>query len=235
MMRLRWILLLAALLLAAAAISGVGQPLLGRAADTPSKKTITVTGAGKVTTVPDQASFDFNVETRADTAKAALAKNAVAAAGVIAAVKGAGVPAADIQTSQVSLSPQTNQDGTQIVGYIASNSISVKTTIAKAGGLVDAAVGAGADGVSGPMLSRSDVDALYRDALKDAVADAKSKAVALASAGGLNLGGVQAIVEGAQSSPPVMFAAKADAAASVPIEPGTQTVEATVTVTYDAS
>jgi uncharacterized protein YggE len=58
MMRLRWILLLAALLLAAAAISGVGQPLLGRAADTPSKKTITVTGTGKVTTVPDQASFD---------------------------------------------------------------------------------------------------------------------------------------------------------------------------------
>ena len=73
MMRLRWILLLAALLLGAAAISGVGQPLLGRAADTPSKKTITVTGTGKVTTVPDQASFDFNVETRADTAKAALA------------------------------------------------------------------------------------------------------------------------------------------------------------------
>jgi uncharacterized protein YggE len=32
-----------------------------------------------------------------------------------------------------------------------------------------------------------------------------------------------------------MFAAKADAAASVPIEPGTQTVEATVTVTYEAT
>jgi uncharacterized protein YggE len=235
MMRLRWILLIAALLLAAAAISGVAQPLLGHAADTASKKTITVTGTGKVTTVPDQASFDFNVETRADTAKAALARNAAAATAVIAAVKGTGVPAADVQTSQVSLSPQTNQDGTQIVGYVASNSISVKTTIAKAGGLVDAAVGAGADGVSGPMLSRSSQDALYRDALKAAVADAKSKAEALAEAGGLSLAGVQAIVEGAQSSPPIMFSAKADAAASVPIEPGTQTVEATVTVTYNAT
>jgi uncharacterized protein YggE len=235
MMRLRWILLIAALLLAAAAISGVAQPLLGHAADTPSKKTITVTGTGKVTTVPDQASFDFNVETRADTAKAALAKNAAAATAVIAAVKATGVPAADVQTSQVSLSPQTNQDGTQIVGYVASNSISVKTTIAKAGGLVDAAVGAGADGVSGPMLSRSGQDALYRDALKDAVADAKSKAEALAEAGGISLAGVQAIVEGSQSSPPIMFSAKADSAASVPIEPGTQTVEATVTVTYNAT
>jgi uncharacterized protein YggE len=236
MMRLRWILLLAALLLAASAIAGVAQPRLGHAADPPSKKTITVTGTGKVTTVPDRASFDFTVETRADTAKAALAKNAAAAANVLAAVKGAGVPASDIQTSQVSLSPQTKPDGNEIVGYIASNSVSVKTTIAKAGGLVDAAVGAGADGVSGPMLSRSDADPLYRDALKDAVADAKSKAEALASAGGLSLAGVQAIVEGGQFSPPIIYAQKADAAGSaVPIEPGTQTIEATVTVTYDAS
>jgi uncharacterized protein YggE len=88
------------------------------------------------------------------------------------------------------------------------------------------------------MLSRSDEDALYRDALKDAVADAKSKAEALAAAGGLSLGGVQAIVEGAQSSPPIIYSQKAaDAAgsAATPIEPGTQTTEATVTVTYNAS
>lgn len=237
MMRLRWILLIAGLLLAASAIAGVAQPRLGHAADSTSKKTITVTGSGKVTTVPDRASFDFTVETRADTAKAALAKNATAADAVIAAVKATGIPAADIKTSQVYLSPQTKPDGTDIVGYIASNSISVKTAIAKAGGLVDAAVGAGADGVSGPMLSRSDEDALYRDALKDAVADAKLKAEALASAGGLTLGGVQAIVEGAQSSPPIIYSQKAaDAAgsAATPIEPGTQTTEATVTVTYNA-
>lgn len=235
MMRLRWILLLAALLLVASAIAGVAQPRFGHAADTSSKKTITVTGSGKVTTVPDRASFDFTVETRADTARAALARNATAAAAVIAAVKGAGVPDADVQTSQVSLSPQTNPNGTDIVGYIASNSISVTTSIAKAGALVDAAVGAGADGVSGPMLSRSDEDALYRDALKDAVTDAKAKAEALAAAGGLSLAGVQAIVEGSQSSQPIMFAKAADAAGSVPIEPGTQTIEATVTVTYNAT
>jgi uncharacterized protein YggE len=235
MMRLRWILLIAALLLVASAIAGVAQPLFGHAADTPSKKTITVTGTGKVTSVPNQASFDFTVETRADTAKAAMAKNATAAAAVIAAVKGTGVPAADIKTSQVFLSPQTNPNGTEIVGYAASNTISVKTTIAKAGGLVDAAVGAGADGVSGPALSRSDEDALYQDALKDAVANAKSKAEALASAGGITLGDVQAIVEGSQSSPPIAFATKAADSASVPIEPGTQTTEATVTVTYNAT
>jgi uncharacterized protein YggE len=234
MMRLRWILPLAGLLLAASAIAGVAQPHLGRAAaDTPAK-TITVTGNGKVTVVPDRAGFSFSVETRADTAKAALAKNAELAAAIVAALKSAGVAAADLQTQQVSLSPQTTQDGTRITGYAASNSVSVQTTIAKAGSIVDAAVGAGANGVSGPSLSRSDQDAQYREALKQAVADAKDKAQALAAAASLTLGGVRTLVEGSGVTPLPFAAQKADVAAGVVIEPGTQDIGATVTVTYDA-
>ena len=231
-MRLRWALPIAAVLLTASAIAGVAQPHLGRSADAPAK-TITVSGNGTVTTVPDRASFDFTIETRAQTATGAMARNADAAAAVATALKNAGVAAADIQTSQVSLAPQTNQDGTEIIGYAASNTISVKTTIAKAGSVVDAAVGAGANGVSGPSLSRSDEDALYRDALKKAVADAGEKAKALASAAGLSLGGVQTIVEGGGQGPIPFASAKLDA--SVSIEPGTQTIQANVTVTYSAS
>jgi hypothetical protein len=234
MMRLRWILLIAGVLLLASAVAGIAQPRFGHAAGTTSTKTITVTGNGSVTTVPDRAGFDFTVETKAATAKAALAQNSTAAAAVVAAVKNAGVADADIQTSQVSLSPQTNQDGTQIVGYSASNSISVKSTIAKAGPVVDAAVGAGADGVSGPSLSISDQDSQYRDALKQAVVVAHAKAQTLADAGGLTLGGVQTIVEGSAQYP-VPLAQKADFSAGVAIQPGTQTVDATVTVTYNAS
>lgn len=233
--RFRSILFLSALLLVASAIAGIAQPRLGRAADTPAKNTITVTGNGTVTAVPDRAAFDFSVSSQATTAKAALAKNADEAAAVVAALKNAGIAAADLQTSQVSLSPQFNQAGTDVVGYTASNTVTAKTTIAKAGSVVDAAVNAGANGVSGPSLSRSDSDALYRDALKHAVADAGEKAKALAAASGLTLGGVQVIVEGAQSSPPIPFAAKDAAASATPIEPGTQEIGASVTVTYDAS
>ena len=100
--RLRTILLLSTLLLAASAIAGVAQPGRGTAADTPAKKTITVTGSGSVTAVPDRAAFDFTVESRAASAKAALAKNADEAAAMIAALKNAGVAAADLQTGQVS-------------------------------------------------------------------------------------------------------------------------------------
>ncbi len=184
--------------------------------------------------MPDQAGFDFTADTKALTAKAALAQNASVAAGIVAAIKGTGVDAADIQTSQVSLSPQTNAAGTDITGYAASTTISVTTTIVKAGAVVDAAVGAGADNVSGPTLSRSDQDAQYRVALKDAVADAHDKAQVLADAGGLTLGDVQTIVEGSTLTPVVFGQKNAAPSAGVAIEPGTQTIDATVTVTYDA-
>jgi len=231
--RLRTILLLSLLLLAAAAIAGVARPREGRAADTPSApvKTVTVTGAGSISTVPDRASFDFSVDTQAATAQAALARNATAAAAMIAAVKSAGVADADLQTGQVSLSPRLNDTGTDVLGYTASNTVTTAIAIAKAGALVDAAVGAGATGVSGPSLMRSDSDGLYDKALSAAVANAADKAKALAAAAGLSLGAVQTMVEGSQ--PAVVWAAgKMDAGAATPIEPGTQSIDATVTVTY---
>ena len=95
-------------------------------------------------------------------------------------------------------------------------------------------MGAGATGVSGPMLTRSDSDALYGKALQAAVANAADKAKTLATAAGLSLGSVQTMVEGSQQ--PVVFAAgKIDAGGATPIEAGTQSIDATVTVTYGLS
>lgn len=231
-MRTRWILFLAGLLLVASAIAGVLQPRFGHSA-TPAAKTIAVTGNGSVTTVPDRATFGFTIETRAKTATAALAQNSDDATAVIAALKAAGVSSADLQTSQVSLMPQSSQDGTTIVGYVASNSVTVRTALGRAGKVVDAAVGAGANGVSGPNLDVSDQDKLYRDALHKAVDDAKLKAQALADAAGLRLGAVQSIAEGGSASP--LPAADKLSGAAVPIEAGTQQIQASVTVTYAAS
>jgi uncharacterized protein len=230
-MRLRFVIVIAVVLLAGSAIAGVAQPRLGRSTDAPAR-TITASGHATVTIVPDRASFDFSVESRAPTAAAALARAGDAAAAVVQAVKTAGVPAGDVQTSQVSLTPQTTDHGNTIIAYTASETISATTTIAKSGALVDAAVGAGADAVYGPNLTRSDSDAFYREALKKAVADAENRAAALASGAGIGLGAVQTIVEGSTPTPLPYESAKADA--SLPIEPGTQTIDASVTVTYSA-
>ncbi|HEY8030321.1 MAG TPA: SIMPL domain-containing protein, partial [Gaiellaceae bacterium] len=150
-------------------------------ATTSTGDTVTVNGTGTVTAVPDQAEFDFTVQTKGATAAAALSRNGTDTKAVIAAVEGEGVPDADIQTTDVSLDPVMSNDGTSIIGYTASDSIAVtKLAIAKAGSVVDAAVGAGANSVSGPSLTLSSQDALYNDALKAAVAQAKTKAQALA-------------------------------------------------------
>jgi uncharacterized protein YggE len=228
----RRLLFLSGVFLLAAAVAGVAQPRLGRAAESPpAGRSITVNGTGTVTTVPDRATFTFGADARAATAKAAIAQANDAVDAVVAALKKAGVAAADLQTSQISLNPQTSDDGTRVTGYVASSSVTATTSIANAGPLVDAAVDAGATSVSGPSLSRADSDALYRDALKQAVDDARTKAQTLAAGSGLTLGAVRTVVEGGSAMPMPLGIATGAAK----IEPGTQTIEASVTVTFDAA
>jgi uncharacterized protein YggE len=189
---------------------------------------ITVNGTGVATTVPNRAAFSFGVTAQAATASGALSRVSDAIAKVVAALKAHGIAEGDLQTQSVSLNPRTSDQG-EIVGYTASNSVSAQSTVARAGETIDAAVAAGATDVSGPAFTTSDEDALYRQALKSAVADAKGKAEALAAAAGASLGGVTSIVEG--SSGPIPFVDKASAPPT-PVEPGTQRVTATVTVTF---
>ena len=224
--------LLAAGGLAIVAFAGVFQPSGAHSApgDT-STGGITVLGTGSVNVTPDRASFAFGTVNQAATANGALTASSQSIARVIAAIKKAGVAQADIQTSDVSLSPRMNDTGNEIVGYTASNTVTA--TIRKlgdAGDVVDAAVGAGSNQVYGPNLLASDQDAAYRNALKAAVAVARAKAETLAAAANSTLGKITAIVEGGGAMPmPVAVGAKDS---SVPIEPGTQKIEATVSVTF---
>ena len=195
---------------------------------------ITVSGVGVVRAVPDRAEISFGVVTQGRTATQALAANDTAIRRVVAALRTAGIAAADIQTQSFSLSPRETQEGQEIQGYTAQNTVSVRLReLARAGAVVDAAVGAGANQVYGPSLSRSNARELYRDALRAAVADARSKADVLAAAAGVSLGRVAGVEEGGGGSAPVASPA-ADGRASAPIEPGTQEIQATVVVTFAA-
>jgi uncharacterized protein len=195
---------------------------------------ITVQGTGSFATAPDRADLSFGVESQGKTAKAALAANAAEMRRVIAAVKASG--GTNVTTQSVSLSPRYDEQN-QVQAFVATNTVSATTKeIAKAGALIDAAVDAGANQVYGPSLSRGDQGANYRKALEAAVADARASAQALASASGLSLGRITAVVEGGGSAPqPYAVAEKAMDAGSTPIEPGTQQVTAVVSVTFAAS
>jgi uncharacterized protein YggE len=218
-------------LVAIAALAGVGRPEAARGDTGTVADSVTTTGHGVVTIVPDEATVTAGVHTQAATAADALAQNSTRMNEVIAALKQHG--GKDLQTQQVSLYPRSDEDGT-IVGYTADNSVSASSSIAGAGALIDAAVGAGANTVSGPTLSVSDRDARYRDALKKAVTDARDKARALAEAGGFGIGPVSTVVEQSNAPGPIAFEALGAAAkdASTPIEPGKQDVTADVTVTF---
>lgn len=230
------ILIAAAFVLAVAALAGVGQPqsASGQEPDTPVGS-ITASGIGSVTTVPDRAHFSFGVQAQSRTASQALEAADAQLRRVVAALRDAGVAQADIQTEQISLSPRTSEDGVQIVGYTAISSVSVRVrNLDRAGLVVDAAVGAGANQVYGPSLTRSDQEALYRNALQAAYADARAKAEALAEAAGVTLGAMTATVEGGGSVPMPMAAGRAEDAKAT-VEPGTQEIQASVSVTFAIS
>ncbi len=224
------IALAAGVLIAAAALAGVLRPEGAGAEDpAPATDTVTVTGSGVVTSVPDRAEISAGVETRAPTARAALAANGAAMQKVIDALRANG--GKDVTTQTVSLSTAFDANG-QPSGFVASNVASAETSLGGAGALIDAAVAAGANTIYGPSLSRSDSDALYRQALAKAVDDAKGRAAILAKAAGRDLGRVTAISESGASEGPIY--AKASAAQdSTPVVSGPQETTASVSVTYE--
>jgi uncharacterized protein len=217
--------LLSVATLAAAPIASAGSP-----------RTITVDGSGTVTTVPNEADFSFGVAVTAPTAKSALKACARRATSMIDALKNAGVKTSDIQSAEITLSPNTNADGTRIVNFTASNTVTVKTRdIPASGGIVDTAVAAGANTVDGPNLTTADQLALSQRALAAAVSNARTKALAIAAAAHVKLGAVLSVNE--NSSTPITYspAPKASLAAGTPVEAGTVQTEEDVTVTYAIS
>lgn len=230
-MRLARFAVVAGLLFAVAAYAGIGVPEQAQSQSAPESNTVTVTGAGSVTTVPDRALFSFGVQSEGRTAAQALAANAAEMRRVITALREAGVAQADIQTQYVSLQPRMSNDGTTIVGYTAVNTVSARIRdIDRAGAVIDAAVAAGANQVNGPSLFRADQNAQYRQALRAAYANAREKAAALADAAGVSLGPVVALVEAGGAVP--LPATERTADTGTPIEAGTQEVQASVTVTF---
>jgi uncharacterized protein YggE len=234
-MKVRNIVWISALVLAASAIAGVGAPRLifADSTDTPAG-TLSVVGVGSVTTTPNSARVSAGVTTDGATASQAMHANAKAMAKVIAALKDAGIASKDLQTEFVSVNPRYDGDGQKITGYNASNSVSALVRgLSDVGDVIDAAVAAGANSVSGPSLARDDQDKLYRDALEKAVANAREKAAALARAASVSLGDVQSLSESPATPAPVDFGGATSAlAVSTPIEPGTAEITASVRVVF---
>lgn len=226
------IVIAALVVLAIAALSGIGRPEAAESADEDAREGITVTGVGRVSTVPDEAEFSLGITTEGRTARGALAANSVRMRALIDALKAAGVAERDIQTRDVSVGPDYDDAG-RSDDFVASNTVAVLIRdLDRAGAVLDAAARAGANNVYGPSLTRSNREGLEAKALADAVASARKRAETLAEAAGVDLGAVTAISEPPQVSQGEVAFRAMDAASSPPIEKGTQEIQATVTVSF---
>ena len=199
--------------------------------------TVTTEATGTAGGVPDTATIVLGVDTHATTADEALTTNATKTKGVIDGMLFVGVEEADIATSGISLFPTFDDKG-HITGYTVSTRMTAKThDVPGAGKVIDAAAKLAGDDVrvESVSLTIEDTGAVLRRARTEAVRTAHAQADQLAGAAGAHLAGVRSIVEHRRQSTPrygAAFALRSDAAAAIPVAPGTQDLEIQVKVVY---
>jgi uncharacterized protein YggE len=207
----------------------------------PAYSSIRVTGEAAVTTKPDQAQIDVGVVTEAKNAQAAATENAEKLDAVLAKLRKALGPGADIKSTSYALTPvyhYPKEGGTPtITGYSATNVIQVKTSeLTQVGKIIDTATQSSANRIQSLQFTLKDEQAVYIQALREAVSKARAKAEAIASALELKTVRVLSVEEGGPLSRPVYaegMQARAAAPVQTPVEPGTIEVRARVTLTVE--
>jgi len=219
----------------AVAIAAVAIPSANAAAT----RYITVSAQGVVKVVPDAVRINATATSVAASSKEALAATAKTSTALRAALKAAKIESKDIATQSVSVYPEykyTNDGGSTLTGYRASQSFTITVRAADtAGAIVDSLVAAGGDNlqINGATPFVLDSTKSLEAARAAAVKSAKAKASSYAKLMGVKLGKVNYLVE--NSSPtnytPVMGVAKAENDATV-IDLGQQDVTIAVTVQW---
>lgn len=211
---------------------------LAQAADS-ARGTLEVSGSAEVSVPADQALVSFAVETEAPTAREASSQNAEKMDAVIRALREAGVQGLEVETHGYNLSPRyarpprESPEVRTIAGYTALNHVGVTAgDVGAVGRLIDSAVGAGANRVASLRFQASSTEEARLRALRMAVEKARSEARVIAESMGVTLGRPLSVTGGAQTPQPPGRAYMAMAEAQTPVEPGSQTVTATVTITY---
>jgi uncharacterized protein YggE len=224
------------LLLGGATACGDDEP-----SDPGNQRSVTVIGSGEVEGAPDTLRADLGVEATGDDVSSAIDSANAAIRAVTDAVVNAGVAREDIQTQQVTLSPDYSNPApggsSTITGYRATNSLRIDMRdLSKASDVLKVAVEAGGNAtrISNVSFVIDDDSELVTDAREQAFNDARSRAQQYARLSGDELGKVLTIDETTTgqhvSASDQLRSEMVDS--SVPLEPGQQTVNFTVTVKW---
>lgn len=229
----------AAVCILAVLVGLAGAPMRrAQAEEKGMERTVTVSASGEVSADPDIATVSTGVMSEANTAREALDRNTALMAKLLAGVKAAGVDPKDIQTSNISVQPRyTNPREGQapvINGYTVSNSVNIRARdLKRLGELLDSLVSLGANQMNGLTFEVSKAEALKDEARKAAIANARRRAELFALAAGAQVGDVISISEETSHPGPRPYAMSRNVMAeAMPVEAGTQSLEARVTVTW---
>jgi len=234
--------IITALLLGAAVLPAEAQAQQATINQTIAGTRLDVTATGEVSRVPDVAIISAGVVSRSATASAALQDSAERMQRVLSALKRAGVADRDVQTSNVSLNPeyryQDNQSP-QLVGYTASNSVSIRfRDIRNSGKILDALVAQGANQINGPSLIVDKPEAALDEARTKAVAIGRARADLYARSLGMRIVRVVAVNESSgyyappPPAPPVAMMARGERDSS-PVQPGEQKIQVNLAMTFE--
>lgn len=234
-------ILFTALALFALVISACAPAASAPASEAP---TLSVVGTGTANLVPDIAYIYVGVHTELPSAAEAVTQNNAQTQKMMDALIAFGIDAKDIRTTSFSIWPFDKYDPLtgQATGekyYSVDNTVYVTVRdLTKLGDLLDTVISAGANTVNSIQFDVADKDAALKQARADAITDAKTKALELAEAAGLQVGEIRSITFADSQYYPISEGrggggGGGDAAAAVPIQPGQLTFTVTVNVTYE--
>ena len=201
-----------------------------------------ISATGEVTRVPDLAIISAGVQTLQPTATAAIEENAAKMERVRTSLRRAGIEDKDIQTSSISLNPEYQYDQNRpprLTGYRASNTVNVKfRDLKRTGAILDALVAEGANTINGPNLTIDKPESALDEARAKAIANGRARAALYARALGMQVARLLSVSEsGGYAVPPpmpmVMMAQERGAAADTKIDPGTQQLQVTVSMSFE--
>lgn len=217
---------------------GFVAPLYGQqgANTTSITPQIAIAAHGETRVSPDRATIQISVHTRASTAAAAAAENAIKQRAVFDALRALGIPNDQLSTLNYNVYPEQRYEPNRepvIIGYNVTNTLQVEVRkLSLVAPVIDAALSKGANMITSLQFYASNTEEARRTAIGSAVQKARADAQAAARAGGGTIGSLIEINVGAYYSPPprpmVMARDMAASAPETPINPGEQTVSVDV-------
>lgn len=212
---------------------------VGAQASSPAPAQIVTSGIGEVRATPDRATIFVGVQTRATTAAAAAADNAKRQRSILDTLRVLGLGSDQLSTMNYNVSPEIqyspNNQPPKVTGYIVTNTVRADVRrLDDVARIIDAALGKGANEISGLQFYSSKADSLRRAAMAIAVGNARADAETLAKAAGGTLGALIELSTASSIRPmqDMVGVAAMAARAPTPIEPGQQSISASVSARW---